>query len=289
MRWRRRSRRAGGEPARRCVTTTVAVVVPPPRAAMLRAPTRSRCPRKPQWAQAKRRPRGLETRSQHCGHVEEVPRSSTRTTLMPASWALSASAPSRWVRRQVLATRRFWRRPEWRWAMPLGSPTTKVPTPCAPAQAMTSVAASWCIWCTRRRCLASALRWAARSLRHRREPRWPRRGALAAMARERALVSARCRRSSARIARPETNKAAALGQEGDRAHLLGLIGHLTGQAEPQVRTAPGDREADPGSLHCEGPGVVAQRNQSPAPAWIARPPAGPLAPRRLHGRIGITA
>lgn len=47
--WRRRSRRAGRGPARRCVTVTGWVTVGPPRvAAMLAAPTRSRCPVSPQ-------------------------------------------------------------------------------------------------------------------------------------------------------------------------------------------------------------------------------------------------
>jgi hypothetical protein len=57
--------------------------------------------------QVKARPRGLGTRWWQRGQVEEVPRSSTRTTVIPARVALSVRAPVRWVRRQVVLTRRF--------------------------------------------------------------------------------------------------------------------------------------------------------------------------------------
>jgi hypothetical protein len=94
------SRRAGCTPgrcvpARRCVIPTLgrAGMVPPPaRAAMLAAATRSRCPSCPQCGQVNRRPAGLGTRWAHAGQVEDVPRSSTNVTVIPATSALSRSA-----------------------------------------------------------------------------------------------------------------------------------------------------------------------------------------------------
>ncbi|MEA2501476.1 MAG: hypothetical protein QOD01_1587, partial [Actinomycetota bacterium] len=56
---------------------------------MLAAPTRSRCPLKVQNEQLKVRPLGLGTLRRQTGQVEEVPRSSTSTTSMPAISALS--------------------------------------------------------------------------------------------------------------------------------------------------------------------------------------------------------
>jgi hypothetical protein len=63
---------------------------PGPLAAMLAAATRSRCPPCPQYGQQKFRPAGFGTRREHAGHVEDVPRSSTRATRIPAASALSA-------------------------------------------------------------------------------------------------------------------------------------------------------------------------------------------------------
>ncbi len=91
--------------------------------------------------------------------------------MIPARVALSMSAPVRCVRRHVVLTRRFWRRPALRSVIPFGSPTTRVPTRRATAQATTVLAASW--WARRilAMCLRSASRCASRSRRHRRLPR----------------------------------------------------------------------------------------------------------------------
>jgi len=109
---------------------------------MFAAPTRSRCPLYPQCGQPNALPFGLGTLRRHSGHVDEVPRSSTSTTRMPARFALSFKAPMRCVRRQ-LRSRRFWRLPASLLQMPSGSPTRRVPTLWPIAQATTALAASW--------------------------------------------------------------------------------------------------------------------------------------------------
>jgi hypothetical protein len=76
-------------------------MVPPPlRAAMLAAAIRSRCPSCPQCGHRKFRPAGLGTRREHEGQVEDVPRSSTSVTVIPAASALSLRALMRWPTRQ---------------------------------------------------------------------------------------------------------------------------------------------------------------------------------------------
>ena len=108
---------------------------------MLAAPTRSRWPLNPQETQRKARPLGLGTLRRQPRQVEEVPRSSTSTTSMPAICALSFRAAIRWVRPH-LRSRRFWRRPTSRLQIPSGSPTRSVPTLWSTAQATTAFAAS---------------------------------------------------------------------------------------------------------------------------------------------------
>ena len=101
-RWRRRSRRAGTMPTRRCsMCAGSAALLPPPLAlaAMLAAPTRSRCASYLQCGQRNCRVPGLGTRRRQTTHVDEVPRSSTSCTWMPATSALSRRACIRWVRR----------------------------------------------------------------------------------------------------------------------------------------------------------------------------------------------
>ncbi|HYR62144.1 MAG TPA: hypothetical protein VET24_05855 [Actinomycetota bacterium] len=137
--------------------------------------------------------------------MDDVPRSSTCTILIPATSALSERQASRWVRRQ-LCSRRFWWRPQSLVVMPLGSPTTTVATLRSTSQATTDLAASWWAWRTLRRWRASALRRDARWRRQRRLPLWPFEGALPAAFWERRLVSSRCRRSSERTARPDTRR-----------------------------------------------------------------------------------
>ena len=61
-------------------------------AAMLAAATRSRWPPCPQCGQENTRPAGLGTRREHLGQVEEVPRSSTSMTVIPAVSAFPARA-----------------------------------------------------------------------------------------------------------------------------------------------------------------------------------------------------
>ena len=116
---------------------------------MLAAPTRSRWPLKPQDAQQKTLPLGLGTLRRQPRQVEEVPRSSTSTTSMPAICALSFRAPIRWVRPQW-RSRRFWRLPASRLQIPSGSPTQRVPTLWSTAQTTTALAASWWAWRMRR-------------------------------------------------------------------------------------------------------------------------------------------
>ena len=164
---RRGSRRAGWtpgrcRPARRCVIPAPcggAGMVPPPgaRAAMLAAATRSRWPWCPQCGQVKFRPAGLGTRRAQDGQVEDVPRSSTRCTVIPAAWALSDRTRIRCPTRQ---SRVLWlcRRPAFRCRTPRGSPTARVPILCRIAQVMTSLAASCWACVTRRACRASAFR-----------------------------------------------------------------------------------------------------------------------------------
>ena len=103
-------------------------------------------------------------------------------------------------------SRRLCRRPAGRFRTPRGSPTVSVPTRRATAAAD-------------HRLGRLVLRLAdpppvpaldqplpgVGTCRHRRDPRWPGLGARAATARWRALVSARCMRCSARIARPDTS------------------------------------------------------------------------------------
>jgi hypothetical protein len=118
---------------------------PPPgvRVAMLAPPTRSRCPVSPQYGQCNVRPEGLGTRRLQDGQVEDVPRSSTRTAVMPACSALSCRVRRRWPIRQSL-TRLLCLRPAARSRTPQGSPIFRVPTRRATDQAITSAAASWC-------------------------------------------------------------------------------------------------------------------------------------------------
>jgi hypothetical protein len=119
------SRRAGDTPgrwapARRCVTAAgrAAGVVPPPvRAAMLAAASRSRCPVRPHDRQDMTRPAGVGMRLPQAGQVEEVPRSSTSLTMIPAVSALSCSAWRRWPIRQA-RVRWLCRRPAVRASTP---------------------------------------------------------------------------------------------------------------------------------------------------------------------------
>ncbi|SCL38310.1 hypothetical protein GA0070624_6171 [Micromonospora rhizosphaerae] len=154
----RRDRPAPGRcrSARRCVTTcgsttAVGVVGPPPgvRVAMLAAATRSRCPENSQWGQDRVRPRGFGTRLRQVGQVEEVPRSSTSRTVMPARVALSVrTCTSRPICH--CRSRRLCRRPAGRSSTPRGSPTCSTPTRWRTAQE-TTVAAAWCwAWRIRR-------------------------------------------------------------------------------------------------------------------------------------------
>jgi len=101
---------------------------PGPRAAMLAAATMSRCPCCPQCGQEKFRPAGLGTRREHDGHVEDVPRSSTSSTVIPAASALSARAE---IRRPTRQSRVRWlcRRPAFRCRTPRGSPTAGTTNP----------------------------------------------------------------------------------------------------------------------------------------------------------------
>ena len=103
-------------------------MMPPPgaRAAMLAAATRSRCPSCPQCGQLKFRPAGLGTRRAQRGQVEDVPRSSTRCTVIPAASALSDRARIRCPTRQS-RVRWLCRRPALRSSTPRGSPTARVP------------------------------------------------------------------------------------------------------------------------------------------------------------------
>jgi hypothetical protein len=192
-------------PARRCVITSGTLVGgPPPRAAMLRAPTTSRWPVCPQAGHAKRLPAGLGTLVWQAGQLEEVPRSSTMTTRRPATTALSVSRVMLCPTRQA-RVRWLWRRPASRSRTPRGSPTARISTRWVAAQFTTARAASCWACARRRRWRASRRRLRARNLRHRRDPRCPGLGARAAAARLRALDSARCRRLSARNARPDTS------------------------------------------------------------------------------------
>jgi hypothetical protein len=206
------SRRAGCtpgrcDPVRRCVIPAAGVsagMIPPPtRAAMLAAATRSRCPRCPQCGQLNTRPAGLGTRRAHDGQVEDVPRSSTSRTAIPAAAALSRKTAIRWPSRQS-RVRWLCRCPAGRPRTPRGSPTARVPARCATAQFTTVLAASCWACRTRRACRASAARWRRRCARHRRDHRCPGFGARRAAARLRPLRSRRCCRHSARTARPDT-------------------------------------------------------------------------------------
>jgi len=156
------SRRAGCTsgrcvPARRCVIPApegIAGMIPPPvLAAMLAAATRSRCPPCPQCGQGNTRPAGLGTRREHLGQVEEVPRSSTSVTVIPAVSALSARARIRWPIRQS-RTRWLGLRPAFPARTPRGSPTARVPIRCCTAQLIRARAASCWAGRTRRRCRA---------------------------------------------------------------------------------------------------------------------------------------
>jgi len=216
---RRGSRRAGPapgrcRPARRCVTTPVmqvGVVIAPPgvRVAMVNAAARSRCPANRQWWQVITLPRGLLILCLQAGQVDEVPRSSTRYTRIPARAALSCTMRRVWPICHC-RSRRLCRRPA-RWSrVPRGSPTVSVPIRCSTAQSITVVVASCRACRTRRWCRPSTCRARRRVLHQRRDPRCPRAGVRPAVARRRRFVSARCRRCSARIARPETSRVSPL-------------------------------------------------------------------------------
>jgi hypothetical protein len=110
-----------------------------------------------------------------------VPRSSASVTVIPACSALSRRTVMRRPIRQS-RTRRLCRRPAGRFRTPRGSPAARVPTRRAVAQSMTMAAASCWAWRTRRRCRASARRWARRCWRHRRDPFSPGSGARRAAA-----------------------------------------------------------------------------------------------------------
>ena len=142
---RRGSRRAGCTPgrcapARRCVIPAPAGagMVPPPGilAAMLAAATRSRCPACPQCGHVNTRPAGFRTRRAHAGHVEDVPRSSTSRTMIPAASALSDKAR---IRCPIRHARVRWlcRTPAARSKTPRGSPTASVPIRLGAAQPTT--------------------------------------------------------------------------------------------------------------------------------------------------------
>ena len=159
-RWRRRSRRAG----------TIRPDGAQPAQARPCSDVRRRASRRSLWhprdpvpleaavGTAEPPARGLGTRWRQEGQVEEVPRSSTSCTRIPACSALSRSAPAGGCG-ATPATARFCTRPASCPVMPLGSPTTKVPT--------------W--WATRRRSPAGRLvlglwtrrRWHASARRYR--------------------------------------------------------------------------------------------------------------------------
>src|SRR5690242_4243917 len=110
-------------------------------------------------ARAGQHPPGrLEDPDRQAGQVEEVPRSSVNTKVIPAASALSLSATIRWPIRQSLV-RWLCRRPALSLSTPRGSPAARVPIRLATAHAMTVVAASCWAWRTRRRCRASTKRW----------------------------------------------------------------------------------------------------------------------------------
>ena len=236
------SRRAGCTPgrcapARRCVIPAadgMAGMVPPPlRAAMLAAATRSRCPPCPQCGQRKFLPAGFGTRRAQDGHVEDVPRSSTSVTVMPAASALSARTEIRWPTRQS-RVRWLCRRPARRLRTPRGSPTASVPTRLSTAHDTTCLAASCWACRTRRRCRASARPCARRCWRQRRDPRCPGLGARRAAARDRPLRSRRCCRHSARTARPDTSSPAPPGPAT-------AYGWMIPKSTPATRPGSGSR------------------------------------------------
>src|SRR6185437_9811531 len=108
------------------------VPLPGPLAAMLAAATRSRCPACPQCGQVKFRPAGLGTRRAQRGQVEDVPRSSTRRTVIPAASALSDRVRIRCPTRQS-RVRWLCRRPALRCRTPRGFPTARAPIIASPA------------------------------------------------------------------------------------------------------------------------------------------------------------
>jgi hypothetical protein len=268
---------------------------------MFRAPTRSRWHRCPQCGQEKQRPLGLGTDLWHSGQVEDVPRSFTSTTLMPASSALSDRHPSRWVRRQ-LRSARFWRCPQSLVVMPLGSPTTTVPTWWFTSHATTDLAASWWAWRTLRRWRASALLRAARWRRQRRLPLWAR-DEETLLACQHGIgvddaevdpgddagirLSALDRNRD--LGRHVEKEPSRLGDEGDRADRLDREGDRPAQAHPQLGGTPGDAEADPGPVEAEAPPAEANRDKAPLAAGKAGPDTGLLAPGRLEegGRVAL--
>src|SRR5439155_5467848 len=65
-----------------------------------------------------------------------------------------------------------------------------------------------------------------------------------------------------------------LGDEGDRADRLGRIGDRPAEAYPQLGSAPGDDQADPGTVGAEASPAEPHRNQTPLAAGKAGPDTG---------------
>jgi hypothetical protein len=274
---RRGSRRAGCTPgrcvpARRCVIPAPVVgggMVPPPlRAAMLAAAIRPRCPWCPQCGQRKFLPAGFGTRREHAGQVEDVPRSSTSLTVIPAASALSTKTRIRYPTRQS-RVRWLCRRPALRSRTPRGSPTASVPARCSTAQATTVLAASCWAWRTRRRCRAPACRCLRLCWRQRRDPRCPGLGA---------------RRAVAQVRGP-CGRAAAGGREAQHPPVQGELPCVPADRD-QAPLAPGEprrgiSRAAPFRSGEPGVGVAAQHRPDPALSSSPRVP-GPDSASSRH-------
>src|SRR2546421_219141 len=215
---------------------------------MLAAPTTSRWPLNPQNEQRKVRPLGLGTLLRQSGQVEEVPRSFTSTTSIPAISALSFRAAMRWVRPQ-LRSRRFWTLPTSRLQIPSGSPTRRVPTRWSIAQATTALAAWWCAWRMRRRWRAPARRWVRPHLGQRLDPR--------------------------------------LRQQGQRADGLLRVGHRPPQVHHQRRGSPPHRDPEAVAVDAERAVVPAHRQQGLLAAGEACMQTGLPPLRRLKPLGGV--
>ncbi len=91
------------------------------------------------------------------------------------------------------------------------------------------------------------------------------------------------------LGREVEDQASGVAEQGDRTDLIGGVGEGPGQAQPQLGSPAGHRQAYPAVLELKGPLVVAQRHQVSATSRVTGPLATAFSLGRFHAGIGVAA